>query len=308
MNLRQLAIFTGVVEEGSFNRGAQRLNATQSGLSMQIRNLEERLGVQLLERSPQGVVPTREGQFFYRRAIEILRLVDSAAVDLRDMAESVGGPLRVGLMPSFTRGLLAPVLEKFLRDYPLVQVSVTEAYSAVLTDTIIAGGVDFAIVPRTTPPDALVTTFFGTDREVLVCRPGGTLPHLAPVQLSDCIPLKLVLPGAGNARRDTLERVIAQKGLPVTQIIDMDAMIATLEFVAVSDYATILPTTVCTKDLDGTERWLHPIIDPIMNVDYAVLEPAARSLPVAARLFLERLTDEYKLVQSRWQSVLDQSN
>jgi LysR family nitrogen assimilation transcriptional regulator len=76
MNLRQLHIFVGIVEEGSFNKAAQRLNATQSGLSMQVRNLEEDLRVSLFDRSPRGVTLTRAGRLFYGRATEILRQVN----------------------------------------------------------------------------------------------------------------------------------------------------------------------------------------------------------------------------------------
>jgi len=300
VNLRQLSSFVGIVEEGSFNRAAQRLHATQSGLSMQIRNLEDHLGVELLERSPRGITPTREGRLFYQRAVEILRLVDSTEVELRDLTNTVGGPLRIGLMPTFTRGLLSPVLAGFLRDYPHVHLSVTEAYSAVLTGMVAEGGADFAIVPQTTPPDGIASSFLGTDREVLVRRPGGDLPHLAPVRLSDLAPLKLVLPGAGNVRRDMITGTLEQKGVAVETIIDMDGMIATLEFVADSDYVTILPATVCTKDLGGRERWLHPIVDPVMTVDYAVVEPAARVLSPAARLFLDRLRQEYERGQELW--------
>ena len=62
MNLRQLATFVGVYEERSFSKAARRLNATQSGLSMQTQLLEERIGTRLFDRSPRGVTPTYAGR------------------------------------------------------------------------------------------------------------------------------------------------------------------------------------------------------------------------------------------------------
>lgn len=304
MNFRQLLTFVGIVEEGSFNKAAQRLNATQSGLSMQIRNLEEHLGTELFERSSRGVRPTRAGQRFYDRALAILRQIDDAEMELRNLAGTEGGPLRVGLMPTFTRGLLAPVLEDFLRDHPNVQLTVVEAYSALLTEMVSDGAADFAIVPQAAPVRGLKSTFLGTDREILVCNPHRKQAHLAPVCLAELPPLKLVLPARGNARRDAIEAFIGETGLRVETILDMDAMIATLEFVAVSDYVTILPATVCTRDLDGRMRKLHPIIDPMMTVRYAIVEPAARSLPVMARTFLDLLRREYARSDRQWQKVL----
>jgi DNA-binding transcriptional LysR family regulator len=85
----------------------------------------------------------------------------------------------------------------------------------------------------------------------------------------------------------------------------MDAMIATLEFVADSAYATILPATICSKDMDGSLRWLHPIVGPSLSVSYAVIEPAKKSLSPAAAMFLQRLEAEYHQSERAWQRVLD---
>jgi DNA-binding transcriptional LysR family regulator len=136
-----------------------------------------------------------------------------------------------------------------------------------------------------------------------VTRAGGALAHLAPVRLADLGPLRLVLPARGNARRDRLEAHFAAEGLPVAAILDMDAMIATLDFVAASDWATILPETICGKDVDGRLRWLHPIV-PALTVSYAVIEPARRALSPAAAVFLERFEAGYAASQRDWAARL----
>jgi LysR family transcriptional regulator, nitrogen assimilation regulatory protein len=305
MNLRQLHSFVGIVEEGSFNRAAQRLNATQSGLSMQIRNLEDDLRVSLFDRTPRGVTLTRAGHLFYGRAIAILRQINQAEADLKDLSGKVSGPLKVGLMPTFTRNLLAPVLENFIADFPNVELTIVEAYSAVLTQMVQDGRSDFAIVPQAPAPAGLTATYLGTDREILVSRPGGPREHLAPVRLADLQPLKLALPAPGNARRDAIDAFLAESNLKVATIVDMDAMIATLEFIRATDYVTILPATMCTRDIEARTICLNPLIGPAMTVSYAVVEPATRALPVAAGLFLDRLRAEYNLSRERWQTVLE---
>lgn len=303
MNLRQLAAFVGIYEEGSFNKAAQRLNATQSGLSMQIRNLEDSLGTPLFDRSAKGVTPTFAGTRLYAVAVDVLRRLDAAELELRSLSGTVSGPLRIGLMPTFTRGILAPVVSGFLRDFPNVELSVTEAYSGVLTEKVAEAEVDFAVVPQAAPRDGIVSRPLGSDREILVQRPGGPLPHLSPVRLADLQPLHLVLPARGNARRDGIDAFLDRSGIAVASLVDMDAMIATLDFVASSDYVTILPATICTKDLDGGLRWLHPIVGPSLSVSYAVIEPARKALSRAARLFLERLEAEYARSDAQWAEV-----
>jgi len=304
VNFRQLATFVGIYEEGSFNKAATRLNATQSGLSMQIRNLEDSLGTPLFERSARGVTPTVAGRRLYQKAVAILRQLDGAAAEIRNLSGQISGPVRVGLMPTFTRGVLAPALMRFLADHPNVDVTVVEAYSALLMDRLAGGDVDFAVVPQDGGRDGVHARLLGTDREFLVTRPGGSRPHLSPVRLADLGPLRLVLPARGNARRDRFDVFLTESGLAVEKIIDMDAMFATLELVAGSDYATILPATLCRKDIDGRDRWLHPITGPELTVNYVVVEPARKALSPAAAMFLHYLEEEYDRSDMEWSALL----
>ena len=303
LNIRQLAAFVAVYEEGSFSKAAKRTNATQSGLSMQNQHLEKQIGVQLFERSPRGVTPTYAGRRLYDLAVAMLRRLDEVDAEIRTLASGITGETHVGLMPTFTRGVLAPALAGFIADYPNVKVSIVEAYSAVLTDAVAAGAIDFAIVPRAPRRDGIRTRWLGTDRELLVCRAGGPLQHLAPVRLAALPSLKLVLPGRGNARRNTFDNYAELHGLKIAALLDMDAMIATLEFVANSDFATILPETICFNDIGGTVRSLHPIAGPGLTVDYAVIEPSKSILPQAASLFLERIELSYRNLKQGWEGI-----
>ncbi|WP_197311751.1 LysR family transcriptional regulator [Methylobrevis albus] len=305
LNLRQLAAFVGVYEEGSFSKAARRLNATQSGLSMQNQNLEDQIGLKLFERSARGVVPTYAGHRLYERAVSILRELDEVSAEIKALAGGVSGEVKVGLMPTFTRGVLAPALAGFLEEHPNVKVSVIEAYSAVLTDAVAGGALDFAVVPRAPHREGLRTRWLGADREMLVRRPGPGPAHLSPVRLSDISPLKLVLPARGNARRDAFDTYAALHGIRIDTLIDMDAMIATLEFVANSDFMTILPETICLNDRAGRERALHPIAEPSLSVDFAVIEPAKSALSPAAGLLLQRLEGQYHTSKRLW-SVVDE--
>jgi LysR family nitrogen assimilation transcriptional regulator len=303
LNIRQLAAFVAVYEEGSFSKAAKRTNATQSGLSMQNQHLEKQIGLQLFERSPRGVTPTFAGRRVYELAVSMLRRLDEVSAEIRTLASGITGEIHVGLMPTFTRGVLAPALAGFIAEFPNVKVSIVEAYSAVLTDAVAAGGIDFAIVPRAPRRDGIRTRWLGTDRELLVCRAGGPLPHLAPVRLGELPSLKLVLPGRGNARRNTFDNYAELHGLKIAALLDMDAMIATLEFVANSDFATILPETICFNDIGGTVRSLHPIVGPALTVDYAVIEPSKSILPQAASLFLERIELNYRNLKQSWEGI-----
>ena len=303
LNIKQIKAFVAVYEEGSFSKAAKRANATQSGLSMQNLHLEEQVGLKLFDRSPRGVTPTFAGHRLYQLSVGILRRLEEASAEIMALASGISGEIRIGLMPTFTRGVLAPALARFIADFPNVKVSVIEAYSALLTDGVAAGNLDFAIVPRAPARDGIRTRLLGTDQELLVCRAGGSRPHLTPVCLADLRGLKLILPARGNARRDAFDNYAELHRLDVATLIDMDAMIATLEFVANSDFATILPETICYNDLDGSVRSLHLVVDPPLTVDYVIIEPSKSGLSRAAALFLERIEASYRTLKEGWQGI-----
>ena len=292
MKLQQLKYFVAVYEEGSFSVGAKRVNATQSGLSMQVRDLEDRYGVVLLNRSNSGVTPTDAGRRFYRHAVNVLRAVSETEEELRRLKGKVTGRIQVGLMPTFTRSVLPPALQRFTKEYPLVQASINEAYSAPLSDMTSKGHLDFSIVPAFDETPSLRSQPIGTDREYLAIAPRKTLPNRSPVRLAELGPLRLVLPSRANARRRRIDTYIAEHAIQVAEILELDAMLGTLELVARSDWMTILPGILCSADADGTTRTVHPIVDPVLPLTYMRIEPAAKSLSDAATAFDAVLREE----------------
>ena len=304
LNFHQIRAFVAVYEEGSFNRAARRENATQSGLSMQVGNLETEIGLRVFERTAKGIVPTQVGERLYRRATAIMRSMSEAEAELAALAGEVSGRIRVGLIPAFTYSLLAPTLATFIDRYPNVDVTIIEAYSPTLSDAVARGEFDFAIVPAERERGGIRAGYFGSDRELLVSGRRSPLTHLKPVQLAAMAPLKLVLPTHGNARRERLETYFAANGVPIASILEMDAMLATLEFVAETDWMTIVPAIIVAGDLGGRARKLNPIVTPRAGVDYTLIEPRGRALSPSARLFVETLKGQFESLHARLERML----
>lgn len=303
MKLQQLRFFVAVYEEGSFSAGAQRVHATQSGLSMQVRELEDRYGVTLLTRSSTGVRPTEAGKLFYAQAVRVLRAAVEAEETLRRLSGAVTGHVRVGLMPTFTRSVLSPALLRFTEAFEVVRLSVLEAYSAQLGGAVTKGELDFAVVPAISDPAHVLATPMATDREYLVGAPGDG--HLAPVRLRELAPLRLVLPSRANARRVRIDAYLAAHGIAVAEIMELDAMLGTLDMVARSNWLTILPGILCAPDHDGSRRRVRPIVGPPLTVDYVRIEPAAQPLSGVAQAFATILQEELERTLA-WNVVADE--
>src|SRR5215213_8011734 len=240
-SLRDIRLFIAAYEERSFTAAAVRENATQSGVSQHIRKLEETFGVKLFSRDKARVVPTPAGESYYRRCIDVLRAHEAADRAVRSHATGLDGEIIVGLMPTMTRCALAPVLDKFVEAHPNLVVRVVEGYSAVLTQRVQANELDFAIVPAFSGAAGLKSSLFLRTPELLVSSPHSSLRQLAPVRLAELGPLKLVVPGQANTRRRLLETYFASNGVAVERLLELDALLGTLDFVSRTDWVTVLP-------------------------------------------------------------------
>src|SRR5512142_2597720 len=234
--LRQVRAVIAVCEEGSFTRAAERENATQSGISQHVAAVERALKVKLFERTTGGITPTPAGLRYYKRCVEAVGTLEHAAEEARSLAGEVTGELRIGLMPTFTRAVLAPVLDDFVPRCPEVRLHIVEGYSGLLTEMVLDDELDFAVVPAYEGTVGLKSRLLVRDREMLISGPKRGLAPLAPLRLSECKPLKIVLPGPDNIRRRNLETYFQSHGVEIEAKLELDAMIGTLEFVARSDW------------------------------------------------------------------------
>jgi len=292
VKLQHIKYFVAVFEEGSFSAGAQRVNATQSGLSMHVRQLEDRYQVKLLNRSSTGVTPTEAGKRFYRDAVRVMHTAAEAEANLKALSGAVTGHVTVGLMPTFTRAVLGPALVRFAQDFPNVKITVREAYSSELSRQVLAGDLDFAVVPAFDADLRLRASLMGTDHEYLVVAADSAIASGKPVQLADLRPLDLVLPTAENVRRRKIDQYMSTNGIETGHLMELDSMFTTLDLVARSDWATILPGILCLPDLIGDRRKVIPITGPELPVDYLRIEPMSVPLSDAGQAFYSFLMDE----------------
>ncbi len=294
VTLRQLRSIVAVYEEGSFTRAAQRENATQSGVSQHVAAVEAALGVTLFQREPEGVRPTPAGKRYYEHAIQVLRHLDLAEGGARSAASGISGPVQAGLMPMFTRATLAPVLDRFLGQHPDIDVRIVEGYSGALTDMVRAQALDFALVPSGATDTGLTATHLVRDREMLVSGPSAGFHHGRPIALAEAEPLDMIVPSRNNIRREKLEEYFETQGVRINRLLEMDAMMGTLELVALGDWVSVLPGLICVNDRDGGVRHVSPIADPPLYSDFVMIEPSRRPLSPQAMTLFEAMRAEIR--------------
>ncbi len=164
MNLQQLVTFSTVISEGSMTAAAEKLYLTQPAVSQQIRNLEDEMGVGLLDRGSRHAKPTVQGQLLYDYAKRIIALTQQATVAVQTMGEGVKGSLRIGTLNSLGLQLISPAIGTFMKHNSKISISLVYQDGAKVFDSLLKGELDVAILPD-------VTVEFGHDAKGLNAHP-----------------------------------------------------------------------------------------------------------------------------------------
>lgn len=136
MELKQLEYFRAIADTGSINEAAKRLHMSQPPLSYQMKQLEEELGVQLLERTRKGVTLTEAGELLYARAENILQYAQSASIEVANTGKS--RVLRVGMTPTSVT-IMMPYLSRFSKAFPHVRFEVRDGSTFTLSNLLADG-------------------------------------------------------------------------------------------------------------------------------------------------------------------------
>ena len=172
MELRHLRYFVAVAEELNFTRAAEKLRLAQPSLTRQIHNLENELGVQLLERSNRGVVLTTAGAVFYDEVQAVLARLEHARVKTQQTERGDIGMLSIGFVSIADYGILPPALKSFRARFPLVEEQLHELTTDAQIRELRAARLDLGIALA--PVDEPDLAFKGVLREELVlAAPAG---------------------------------------------------------------------------------------------------------------------------------------
>jgi len=294
MDLKEIRYFVAAYEEGSFSKAAQREHCTQPGLSVYIQRLEAMLAHRLFDRKARGVTPTIAGRHFYACCTDVLKAVRIAKQRMLDMAGSAATEINVGLPPTLLKGVLPRMLPDYLTSHPYVDVRLAEAYSGTLTDWVISGEVQVAIVTKPPVHLGLETTHFFRDRLVLVTRPnGGSQKGRRPLRRSssELEKLKLILPSPRHGLRQVIETVVQLGASGSSRILEIDSMLGTLELIRNSDWATVVASIAVVDEVKQGRLMARPIYGPKRWLDFYLIRTKDRVLSLACRDFLARLKE-----------------
>ena len=290
MELRQLATFVAVAEEGSFTRAADRLHVVQSAVSAGVRNLEKELGTMLFDRSTHSVKLTDAGHALLPEA----RATLAAAQAARDAVDEARGGLRgtVVLGTMQAQGMraidLAAILAAFRAEHHAVEVKIRHAGgSSEMAREVREGRLDLAFValPGNGPPGVELPPL-ASEPIVLAVPASHPLAESADIELSQLGDEPMVDLPAGWGIRIAVERAFAAAGITRTVAYEVNDTATMVEFIRHGLAIGMLPRSLVETTGDIV---FVPIRDHRPEFKTAIAIPANRRLSAATRAMLETI-------------------
>src|SRR5712672_1893919 len=205
MDTRQLAAFCAVAERRSFSQAAEQLGATQPAVSLQIRSLEKRLGLQLLDRSGRRVEPTEAGSRLYRSAQRLLAMEEQLLADLGDEAEGeLVGRLELGASTGPGGTVMPVVLAEFQRLHPGVHVALSVSDTQRVVEQVARRELELGVVGAARRHRGVVFEPFFRDEVILACPPSHRFAGKT-VALDDLRGADLIVMQEGAGVRQLIE-------------------------------------------------------------------------------------------------------
>jgi LysR family nitrogen assimilation transcriptional regulator len=263
MNLRQLRYFVNVIEAGNMTRAAEQLHVAQTALGMQIRQIEEDLGVALLVRHSRGVEPTKAGSLLHTRALTILKLVEETRKEVSACEREESEAIRLGITPALML-VVGPEIAMTVRETaPQVLLSIVEEMSHVLVNTLTRGEVDFILCYDVPDLPHLSRMALLQDDLVLVTSPAQRSGQ--PIALVEALEETLAMPEQGDSVRNVVTRTARELGLELNVGYEVRSISAIKSLVMRGAASGILPYFSVIEEVRNGAIDARPITMPAIR-------------------------------------------
>jgi DNA-binding transcriptional LysR family regulator len=185
LEVRDFRFFLALAEELHFRRAAERLHVAQPHLSAHIRQLEQRLGLLLFERTSRSVKLTAAGEQFEERARFILNHIEQVAVAARRAAQGSQGKIRIAFATAAGFQILPWILAEYRKRHPLIDIELKTTATDVQIKALIAGSVDVGFVRSTVHTKQIETIVLGQGRMVVALPNSHHLARQKSLTMSD---------------------------------------------------------------------------------------------------------------------------
>ena len=287
--MRHIRAFLAVARLRNFTRAANELHVSQSALTVQIKQLEDALGVVLFDRSRRGVSLTQAGRDVLVPLERILFDTETIISHTRDLAGLRRGIVSIAALPSVAAALLPAALQEFTKQHPGIVVQVMDLVSEKVIEAVKKDQVDFGIGIRTRPDRELKAIHLLTDRLAAFVPTSHLLVRQNSVSLKELLKYPLILTGKDSSVREVLDYSLRKDKLSIVPAFETNYMSTALGMVTAGLGIAILPESAINLFSSSGVTCIH-IGKPILSRKIELIQKIDRRLAPAAMAISKILT------------------
>ena len=261
MELRNLTTFMKVAELQNFSQAAETLGYSQSAVTVQIRQLENELGVRLFDRIGKNIVITQYGKEFMTYAGDVLAAAARAAAFASDCA-TLKGVVSVGTLESILTGMFSRIMPLFHERYPMVDTRLVDSSVEGLKERLDRNMVDLILtLDHSLADNRWVKLFEKKEEIVLVANANHPFASRKTVRLADLPGEDFILMPPKNSYRDLFDQELAKRELSVQPFLELESTYTAIRLLRENPYLSILPRYAVQNWLAGGKIVILPIED-----------------------------------------------
>ncbi|AJP57606.1 LysR family transcriptional regulator [Pandoraea vervacti] len=290
LNLRDIRAFIAVAHNGSFTRAAARLHLSQPALTVQIRRLEETVGVRLFDRNSRNVALTPTGRELLPLLQKSLHDMEHVLIDARALGDGSSGTIRVACLPTFAASVLPELIQQMNGAVPRARFHVRDAVAGVVDALVRNEDVDIGLTGGEVNAADFDVLYAGADHLVAVLPPAHRLARRKRLTLQDLTDVPLVLTAQGTSVRAVVDAALARSGVVPDIACEPTYMMTAVAMVRAGLGVTILPASAREVRAEPQLR-----VRPVDHDDFlrpiALIRKRGRTLPPVTQTFVEMLLD-----------------
>ena len=242
MTIIQLQYLIEVANCGSFSAASEHCFVTQPSLSMQIKSLEDELGVVLLDRSKKPVIPTEAGALVIAQAQETIKAYNTIRESVAELKGETAGRLRLGVIPTIAPYLLHKFIPDFVKRYPKIELEIREMVTADIIEALKRDKIDAALVASGTCGEGILERDLFSDTFYAYVSPSNPLFERSNIRFEDIDMNDLIMLSRGNCMRDQIiELCEARRNLPSSYYFESGSLDTLMRIVDCTNCMTIIP-------------------------------------------------------------------
>jgi DNA-binding transcriptional LysR family regulator len=288
VTLGELRAFGLVAQLSSFTAAGRRLGVSQPALSMTIRQLEQKLGVTLFDRSTRMVQLSAAGKLLIPQAERLIENFDRTVGSMKEIADGRRGRVAIACPEGVAARLIAPTLAAFVEKHPDVSISVHDGDAASVSHLLHSSGVDFGITGFWEEHSEFDFEPISRDQCCLICPSLHAFSNRESISLSDLDQVPLIMLNRDAGVRRLVERAASALGMHLIVQFEVSRVSTVVEAVASGLCASIL-TRLSTPVKASSHLSTVSITDEGLSYPIGVITPKARELSPAAALLLNEL-------------------